>query len=221
MESSRNSQITLLVFGDSWPAGAELNDRTHAFPYLLAKMKNMHIKNFSREKTSIDHVSLALMDFIDVEYVESHDYRALFCITDPSRYLTFDHGLPMETSVHDQSPAATVIYKYFHNRYWEEFQLRRNLMLMESLCQSHGIRSFFISNWNQPYNLAKYVENVYHKSLAEILGYSSRAEFDEAGKPSLADEIKQSRGRYIRPNICHPNTQGHALIAKKLSTWIN
>ena len=55
----------LLTFGDSWPAGANLPDRNMAFPTLLASNLGMSLQDLSESATSIDHVVLAMFEFLE------------------------------------------------------------------------------------------------------------------------------------------------------------
>jgi hypothetical protein len=60
-----NKQQKLLVCGDSWVYGAELENPDHdSWPILLGNILGISVKNFGVPATSLDHVvQLLLSDF--------------------------------------------------------------------------------------------------------------------------------------------------------------
>ena len=54
----------LIVFGDSFPAGADLIDRSVAFPFLIAQTLGTAVNNYAQDSTSIDHACLEFFKFL-------------------------------------------------------------------------------------------------------------------------------------------------------------
>jgi hypothetical protein len=207
----------LLVFGDSFPAGAELNDLNQRFPVLVAQALDKNLIDFSKGSTSIDHMVLALMTYLESSQ-PAEDCVALFCVTDASRTLYFNQGRAYEITPHSHNEISNTYFRYFYNTDMEEFNWKRNIGYLEYACYKHRIKSFFISNWKQPYDLAQTVKRSYFTSICELLGSQTREYDSKSGVNSFKEELKNQT--YFDPGSYHPNANGHALIAQHLSKWI-
>ena len=87
---------TLVVLGDSWPAGIEVPEpHINAFPNKIGKILNFdNVINVSEGRTSLVHFLLQLKKFESIKQViqtDSHaEYIFLICMTSAVRSLYFD-----------------------------------------------------------------------------------------------------------------------------------
>lgn len=213
----------LLCFGDSFPAGAELENLDHRFPVLMANKLDFELKDYSQGATSIDHSVLYFLDFLENERRSHYRYHALFCLTDASRSLYFDQtGRPIEITPHSKSPTAQNFYKWIFGADYEKFAWKKNIMLLECLCHKHGIKGYFVNNWNQPYDLSGLVQRYYPESICEFLGYQDRecnSQYEHEWNP-FEKALQNDPNIYFQTKSYHPNELGHRVISDKLSDWI-
>jgi hypothetical protein len=223
---------TLLVFGASWPAGAELQDTNLAFPFIVGRKMSMDVKNFTLPGSSNDYMVYGFFDFLKNEFKSDGSYVALFCLTPPARHLFWDpvSNKPMHLSNGD--PRHKLFFKHFHSATHDIFSMQKNISVLELLCRHHHIKSYFITEMQSDYQCGCPVEiNLYPKSLAGILGLDAEdcpkdnplPDFDSSDGPYpvFSYMVKMYGEKYIYPNIFHPNYEGHELIADKLVNWIN
>lgn len=201
----------LLVFGDSWPAGAELSFGQKAFPELLKNILNIQVENLSQSATSIDHAVYRLLDTITAD--NAKDYKILFCLTGYSRSVFFKDANLQELHIRNRNIESVSYYSHIYSTELGKFNLLKNILLVQELCLRLEIPLYFIFNWSSVPNHPLINKNLfYKKSLVEILDMNN-----------LDDDFQgpvQKPNQYIIPNVSHPNQLGHELIAKALGEWI-
>jgi len=208
------------VFGDSWPAGGELqHGDQYRFPDLLGILLNIKIANHAESATSIDQ---AVYQFINqYQHWNDGEHAVLFCLTDQARAMYFDQVRDREIHpAYSNHPPSTAYYKHIYTDKLGQFNQLKNILLVQELCRKKQIPIFFVCNWAEPIK-HDHVEpqNFYPQSLFEILGLTNPG--TESSTNFFRDSNKQLKDcKYIMPNQCHPNIAGHELIAKTLSIWI-
>jgi hypothetical protein len=215
-----NSIDTLLVFGDSWPHGFGLNPDQKTFGQLLAESMNIkNFKNFAIPGTSNSRNLWELMQVLDSIEVTSTTL-AVFFITAPGRnmFVQWDNKIidinMTHTNIDDIVNPVTlneIYYKYLHSGANEEFDLKRNILALQRICEQKQIKDFYIAGWNELNFDCPGIDNnkIYKQTCAQILGYKNQQDY-------LTSEPNQ----YCL--FCkHPNQEGHKLIADTLFTWIN
>ena len=200
----------LLVFGDSWPAGAELsNPSADAFPIILAKKLNLICENRSKSATSIDH---AVLEFLKSDLTNA---VVLFCVTGYSRSMYFDRGTVWE--VH---PSNAELEWYYTKMYSDELgQLNRlkNCLLIQEICINRGIPVYFVSNWDTvPTHTLLDSKLWAQQTLIQTI---CKKPYKVTG--STVDWLSIDRSDRINMTNNHPNAAGHHLIAEELYKWIN
>jgi len=205
------------TFGDSWPAGAELTDRTQAFGHVLAKMLNVEIyENRAFNGASNDRLIFQLQ-----EYIEDHntvkDHVAVFFITAASRRLHLDDNnnitelkIPPGRKSESDIFRATW-YRYFHSDASDNFNLVKVLLSLQKICEQYHIRDYYVSGWTDINFSMLGVDRtkIFPATCAEMLGIKNSREF-----------TKIHQNQYVYPNLDHPNPQGHNIIATNLYQWI-
>ena len=209
-EERMNKTSKLLVFGDSWPAGAEVFDKTKTFPNVLGQLLNTQIIDLSREGSSIDEaVFYFLQHFENTQ--DTSDCKVLFCLTAPERTMMLPDGESIQQlHPNKQSAHSATYYKYFYSEDMVEYNLIRNMLLIQTFCELNKIPLYFVFNWDHaPRHKLIDPSKIYSKSLINIIGMDNDKD--------LADQFKTNE--YV--GKCHPNIQGHNLIAEELAKWIN
>jgi hypothetical protein len=201
----------LLTFGDSWPAGSELDARCNdqRFPELVARALGLGSINLAEPATSIDHAVLNLIQRTDLA-----DSMVLFCVTAKERGMYFDGGQRVELHPqHTQLPSVSY-YSYLYSDKLGEYNRIKNVLLVQEICNRLNVPVRFVCNWNHPPQHALIDPDLFYpQSLVEILGI---ANFEDDSS------FYSTRGcsPYINPNLGHPNLAGHRLIADTLTAWI-
>jgi len=211
----------LVTFGASWPAGAELKNRTQAFGYLLAKMLNAPVyKNCAIDATSNDRMILQLQEYI-LNNASVTDHVAIFFITSPSRHLHLDYkGNIKELKVpplgfeSTSDPVVDNWYRYFQSDAFDYFNLYKTLLSLQRICEQYQIRDYYLSGSTNihPRNIDRPgvdMKKIFPTTCAKMFGLKNQVEFNDT-----------EQNQYIYPNTSHPNEQGHLLIANHLYQWI-
>lgn len=204
--------MQLVTFGDSWPAGYGVQT-----PYgkILADRLDAHHVNLAERSTSNEHMLLQLIDYVKNYTVE--DCTAIFFITSPHRCLFFDDGSPVEIYPwHDDTKGhqSHAYYKYLHSTEIEHFRLNQTILALQKICQEFKIKDYYFSGWHR---LELDWPGI---TMDKIFNHGKTTAADWIGAKKSGDMIDWRDCSNIIPNDCHPNQQGHALIADFLYKWI-
>ncbi len=202
----------LVTIGDSWPAGAELQNLKDSFPSLLADHLELESINLSQPATSTDQALHRLLHA--TENINWDKTLILFCLSGISRSMYIDDQ-PRE--IHPTSGAliANVYYKYIHSDKLDRFNRIRNILSAQHYSNVVKSRILFVNNWDKtPEHRAIDQTLFYNKTLTEILDIGQKLDDVDLNWNNL------SKHKFISPNQCHPNVSGHSLIAEELGIWI-
>jgi hypothetical protein len=235
------SNKILLTFGDSWPAGAALPDKSLAFPKALAKNLEMTLQDLSEPATSIDHAVMAMLHFLENSYVPDNKYTALFCLTDASRNMAWREGnqvvpnrkdlwapncYTQELQINNNDPMSPVYFKHIHSLRLEQYNYHKNVVLLKLLCDKHNIKDFFVHNFYNPEFEFKIIntDRMYAGTLSSMLESDSITEFvpDDINFTPALPRIKQrqfTNKQYLATGG-HPSVQGHEKLAVELTKWM-
>ena len=225
----------LVVFGDSWPAGMELETpMQHAFPYLIGKQLNFDtVINLSEGGTSLLHLLLQLKKWLSVKSLYSHDteYVFLFCLTASVRSLWFNElGEPKEIIPTDKSKTSYYA-EAFHWPETAKFNWYQTVTLLQGFSSRYAIKDYYVQMFECPpmdsdYNRLISMERMYacaRNNMRDFL-YSLENEpspqlYKEAYGPELKVDSSAYR-KYFAPNFGHPNILGHQLIANEIVNFM-
>jgi hypothetical protein len=211
MTSLIRDQEKLLVFGDSWPAGADLKTPdTECFPYVIAQQLGLKLKNYACGGTSIEQALHRLLNDVDVDNWDNS--VVLFCLTGISRSMIIENK-HCTTELHPfvSTPASDAYYKYIQSDDLDEFNRIRNVLAVQQICLQKKIKCLFVSNWNPlPTHPMVDLTKFYPKTLTEILNLDKKSDRQFVKFDSV----------YMKSSQGHPNVLGHQKIAEELSTWI-
>ena len=202
----------LLIFGDSWPFGAELKRNELAYGDLIAAHLGHTCCNFSQPSTSIPHLLLQLRTALD----QGHsDCTAVFFLTGVDRDLVWHHGSTRE--LNPTNPSDVDWYTKYNSPDLTAYRVNTTLIALQAMCAKRNIRDYYIWGWNSV-DLWSQVDTdrIYKQTVADVfLG----SKIPAPGVSKIA-HLKNSRNPYIWPNLEHPNQLGHQRIADLLQEWI-
>jgi len=207
--------MKLVSFGDSWPAGAELNPGEKPFGQLIAEQLDLEHDNYSQPGTSIPHMILQLQQSIKDD-PGSHP-MALFCITSSSRSIHYDDGLLYtgwkEIHISKKDAASVSYYRDLYSDQLAHFHANVYILALQQICTRHNIKDRYVFCW-ESFNLMPGINTskIYPRTLVDIIG---------AGMPAgRKDVLIDSNHECVKPNENHPNQKGHQKIADELTKWI-
>ena len=213
-----HSRSRILIFGDSWPFGAEL-DLTKEKPYgtLIAEYMNWPMSNYSKPATSIDHLPLQLLTAQSKE-LSLKGCKALFTLTSPSRSMYYEDNEYKEIHLNNGDVISKNYYAYQWSNEMEKYKINLVMLSLQTMCKTLGIKDYYVCGLEPMdfiypgIDLSKIYDEG-RSSLTMLLGV--------ARETPIREFYQIKPNEYIWPNTNnHPNQQGHQLIAEKLQSWI-
>lgn len=216
-----------MIFGDSWPFGAELRSNQRAYGELLAQLLKIPIQNWSQSSTSIPHLLLQLRSSVEehaaAKYFHPADSDAIFFLTSPNRDVMWDfQGECKELHLNPMHPTDFEIrfYSQFHTPELAAFRVNSCLLAIQKFCELHGIHDHYIWGWEKielwpEIDLSKFWRNG-DATILDLFAENDKIKFNG----TLNDYACNKENRFIYPNQGHPNQRGHQLIADALHTWL-
>jgi hypothetical protein len=204
--------MSLLIFGDSWPFGAELKQNERAYGELLSVRLDQHLCNFSQPSTSIPHLPLQLRTALD----QGHsDCIAVFFLTGVDRDLVWHCGRTRE--LNPTHPEDVDWYTKYNSPELTAYRVNTTLIALQAMCAKYNIRDHYIWGWDQVDLWFEVdTDRIYKQTVADV--------FLEGQTVALGNSkimhLKNSQNKFIWPNSGHPNQLGHQRIADLLQEWI-
>ena len=203
----------LVVFGDSWPAGAELSDRNDAFPFLLANKLGLELEQIATDGSTQPFDVYRFIKWLEHPLTERHKSLVLFCFTGKDRSWFFEKGRVRGIHPSIDDPVVSAYYRHIYSSELANAETLKNVLLVQSLAATWGVSLYSIMNWDAiPESILLNNDSMYPHSLAGILGGVVTSE------TGLSQFFNTSQ--YIVPNISHPNPLGHKYIADELYKWL-
>jgi len=226
----------LLIFGDSWAYGAELDPDLRLKDNYGAQLGTMlgvdSVENLAESGSAISHLQLqfnnAITKFCDDIDKQRSKFTAVFFLTGQQRHLFFDEDgefgclSPRGPSIRPCQQTRRDLfykineyyYKYIQSDQADTVSLNTNLLALQTRCKYYGIDDYYISGW-EPLDLWPEVDSTKiwaqgQKHCVDLFGVTKNG----------ADMLDFERNEYIRPHGTHPNKQGHELIAQTLYNFI-
>jgi hypothetical protein len=226
----------LLTFGDSWPAGAKLENKSLAFPTLVAQQLDVELIDCSSAATSFDHVVMAFINFLEKNYDANNQYTALFCVTDISRGIAWHPNAvpPARDQLWERDPQTLELqvsnnidnlsptyFKYIHSERLELFNYHKNIVLLNLLCRRYNIVDYYVHNFYNPKFEFRIVDinSFYPGTLRQVLETAPIREYVPSYNPNTPTEANTRNSPLLFPGG-HPTIAGHDVIATELTKWI-
>jgi hypothetical protein len=223
----------LAVFGCSWTEGAGVLSTDTFGARLAVKLSTTDFTNLGIHGSSNSRSVLQLLDYVRRTDVDVKNSVAVFLITTPARdcvlldlhspnpvagkHITVSRdlaGFKVVDLRSGQTDEASQSYiKYFSSISGVDFNLHKNVLSMQAICQQYQIQDYYIVGWSDvDLNLPGVnTDKIYHKSCVQLFGYKDMTDY--------LDDLDSPSNPYLR-TCGHPNELGHELIAQTLHNWI-
>ena len=213
--------MQIWFFGDSWPAGCELNctpfgtkdDTINAFPGIVGRSLDISVQNKGVSGTSLESM---IEEFLDADI--GSDDIVIFCCTAKTRRLYRSETGKLNVIQFQFDPIHV-------NPYEDERIASHCCALLYHLTKSRNAIPYFLNSFDCVKHIDKmYFEIPEHSWLIpkteSILSYLFDPEFfhqwDHHHNGNFQDWLQTESElvkKYIRPNNAHPNQVGHNTIA--------
>ena len=202
----------LVVFGDSWPYGAELKAGEKTFGELLhEKLGTDSFVNCSQEGTSIDHLVLQLKQYMSKADVGTD--IAVFFISNPIRYMIHKEGnWDTIRPTGDKSMNTRFYYEYLQSDELDNHRANTCILALQNMCRYSTtiVKDIYLEGWSA-------IDWSYPSINKQKFLPKSALQMFEANMNKQTNElVKNQRNPFIYPNKYHPNQKGHTLIAEEL-----
>lgn len=203
----------LVTFGDSWPEGAELGDTGPRYGEIMRdRMGFDQFYNYGSGGASNEDMMFQFQRHIREHHESSHSTTAIFFLTNPGRTAQWPRFMSRETRDAD-------FQKLILHLYSTELEIMRynsTVSALQHWCNNLNIDHWWFAGW------VRYTEWFPGVCLDRVWaqGRETAADWFGASRHNGEHLLDVGDNPYIRPNFCHPNALGHALIADKLATWI-
>jgi hypothetical protein len=222
--------MNLIVCGDSWSNGAELQDHEQTFGKLLSTKLNATLYNCSQDASSIPHLIIQLKQAISNCDLTTPT-KALFFLTSPDRDLIWSDTLPRgsgftvthppphskheEIFLNPSDPLHEHWYRTYYSNELSEFRSNTSLLSLQAICKHYNIQDYYIWGWTK-FKLWDEVDRTkfYDNGATRVFDFFTN---DETIYPN---PVYNASCKYIWPNSGHPNQLGHQLIADILYPWL-
>jgi len=206
----------LVVFGDSWPYGAELKAGEKTFGELLhEKLGTDSFVNCSQEGTSIDHLVLQLKQYMSKADVGTD--IAVFFISNPIRYMIHKEGnWDTIRPTGDKSMNTRFYYEYLQSDELDNHRANTSILALQAMCRYSTtiIKDIYLEGWSA-------IDWSYPSINKQKFLPKSALQMFEANMNKQTNElVKNQRNPFIYPNKYHPNQKGHTLIAEELYKFV-
>jgi hypothetical protein len=225
--------MDLVVCGDSWTNGAELQRYEKCYGQLLSEQWGcQNYLNTSVDASSIPHLILQLQRFLkiknapnstwttpvnivffltstdrDLMWSTTHPIGTGFLRTDPPPYKT-----PREILLNASDPLHADWFTEYHSTELSRYRTNTTLLALQSMCQYHKLNDYYIWGWNTiPLWSEINVDKFYNQGRSHIA--------NEFGDLNIYNLVQQG-SPYIVSGGGHPSQFGHEKIAEILYNWI-
>lgn len=216
---------TLLTLGDSWPQGGELKFDLGQLPYgqHLARQYNYNLVNYGSPGASNEDMVLQLQDYINKKIKDTGPITAIFFLTNPARSMHWPLGMSWrhdtEERKHWPSDAKDFVKEltvHFHDANRDNIRTSMAVATLQQMCKALGYRDYYFPGW------IRQTEWLPGVDIDKIYkgGNETAADWLGATRHNGEHLLDVADNQYIHPNFCHPNHNGHELIAEKLAEWI-
>ena len=206
----------LATFGDSWAFGAELAESELPFGQIVANNVGKKFINYAKTSTSLDHLILQLNECVN-DRPKYNRVTAIFFLTDYSRTLTIQ-----DTEIKPISACEDTFKSYYRDVYSNDlglFKANVIMLALQHICQQFDIDDYYICGWTPiAFTFPGIDKNkIYNQGLSTCIDILDIPDIER----NIPDYFYHENNYYFRPNLCHPNQQGHRAIADALTKWIN
>jgi hypothetical protein len=225
--------MDLVICGDSWPNGAELQSHERCYGQILKqRLNSQNYLNTAVDASSIPHLILQLQQFLNIKNAPGSTWTnpvsVVFFLTSSDRDLMWSRTRPIGTGsmytdpppyktarpilLNASDPLHVDWFIEYHSKELASFRTNTTLLALQSMCQYHGLNDYYIWGWNTvPLWPEINTDKFYKQGKSHVVN-----EFSELP----IHKIVASNNPYIVPGGSHPSQFGHEKIAEILYNWI-
>jgi hypothetical protein len=224
----------IYCFGDSWGAGAGLNENENPFGYWLAKDLGTKFLNFSREGNSYPVIVTQIFDNIRFKYlnrsvIEEAQIKSgsfiqkndivLIVIPPDIRWMD-EKDNALESWYYELDKERYMSWLGDKTEVWFKYHASLFTYTIQSALDSIGCKYLFMHNYGGEFIIDggfKSLINTYNfldikKSLTTLL--DGKDEYESWNLKSNAPRGQLRKGMYFGEDNVHPNELGHKRIAE-------
>jgi len=232
----------IYCFGDSWGAGAGLNENENPFGYWLAKDLGAKFLNFSREGNSYPVIVTQIFDNIrnrnedspvsEVIKVKSGSFInnkdiVLIVIPPDIRWMEMEANSGFRSWTVDDDPERYMSWLGNKTKVWFRYHASLFTYTIQSALDSIGCKYLFMHNYGGEFIIDRRFKSLINvdnflnikKSLTTLLGGNDYYESWNLKSDGPTTKIK-GKSIYFEGNDVHPNELGHKRIAKLIKDKI-
>jgi len=225
--------MDLVVCGDSWTNGAELQSHEKCYGQLLSQQWGcQNYLNTAVDASSIPHLILQLQRFLQIKNAPGSSWTnpisIVFFLTSTDRDLMWSQTRPIGTGflltdpppyknareilLNPNDPLHVDWFKDYYSKELASYRTNTTLLALQSMCRYHGLNDYYIWGWNRITLWPEIdVSKFYNQGTTHIV--------NEFGNLPIHKLIQQD-GSYIVSGGGHPSQRGHEKIAEILASWI-
>lgn len=213
----------LIWFGDSWPAGNSLRDRTDAFPIVVGNNLGIDSINYAVDGSSQSELIVQFNNWKQEHYNPDKKYILIACLTNDNRFYWKDDTAwftVLPSGVHRENVKS--FYKHTYNEDAINFYSNCCIGNLRYLCNELNVPLLFIRNFK---NME---EDLRAQSLMDIGLLQVLLDDPTADWGIVKEKISMTATAHlfnivahpINSNV-HPNVAGHKKIADIVANKLN
>ena len=232
----------IVSFGDSWTAGAELEEAEVAYGQQLSELTGRELVDFGRAGNSTGKITSEILtkahiqaeDFVliclppDVRWYGENDNGEFFSLH--SIYPNMDTSEIPEFVLHQHHFYMDVMLKF---KNWGKYHFNLFLFSIQSYLNSIDVNYLFFHNYGKLATKSRFNPVIDYSSFLSPDSLTTLLGGEDANIDSLAlhsdgpiSTRDISTGKHFFGNDCHPNHSGHKVIAdliynnNKFQKWL-
>jgi len=225
--------MDLVICGDSWPNGAELQSHELCYGQILKqRLNSQNYLNTAVDASSIPHLILQLQKFLKIKNAPGSTWTnpvsVVFFLTSSDRDLMWSQTRPISTGfmytdpppyntprpilLNPNDPLHIDWFAEYHSDELASYRTNTTLLALQSICRHHNLRDYYIWGWETKLLWAEVDTNkFYNQGKTHIV--------NKFGNLHITELAKQG-SPYIVKNGSHPSQLGHEKIAEIIYNWI-
>ena len=225
--------MDLVICGDSWPNGAELQSHELCYGQILKqRLNSQNYLNTAVDASSIPHLILQLQRFLKIKNELGSTWidpvTVVFFLTSSDRDLIWSRTRPIGTGLMNTDPppyktAKPILlnasdplhmdwFVEYHSEELANYRTNTTLLALQTMCQHHGLNDYYIWGWDTiPLWPEINTDKFYNQGQSHIVNEFSN---------HTINKLVNVGSPYIVPGGSHPSQLGHEKIAEIIYNWI-
>lgn len=219
----KGGHMNLLIFGDSWARGVDIEESKGEFSYgqLIAWNLGLEIIKAARPASCAENCIQQLESTNKHLFNPISKATALFTLTSPSRHQYWNqmHEEWLEIQINSSDPNSKAWYAYLSSQKQDHHRMQITILALQRMCEQLGIKDRYVFGL-EPFECTypgidkTKIYDEGKTSLTQIIGILPE-------DASVREFCHMTPNEYtISKDNFHPNGAGHKLIADTLIPWL-